>query len=520
MTERRMIWGGAALLLAAGMAVRLWHIAAEPLWLDEAYSVYAADKGFGFLWQIVPRYEVHPPFYYSLLRLWTLLPGDGVAAVRALGAVAGLATTGVAAATALAAGRYLGWPRDRGVRLAIIAFALACVSIVLVEMTRQVRPYPIMILTYAAATLVLIRLAERVRGGATVGGRLYVAYLLLVEAMLWLHNLGPLYAAALGLALLAGVLRRDLRPADWAWLLGGHVVVILLYLPGLAMLLDQAAVWSESSWLRFGARGVPDTLVALYAAPGWPVGAAILLFGLAAMALVRIAGGTRLLLMLAMLAFVPVVLAIILSLTVAPVFLARALSPVAVPALLLLAVGGAAFADWRRWAALAAVVALCSNMLAVDVQARAAGPIQDWYGTVAWLAQHFRPGDRILAYPNEGALPLRMALHDKGLALPVRAIPGEVPAFDPTGWHPTGSRGVVSLPRWRLRRIADDPATRGIPTIWLLRLGAATYDKGDVFLHELHRGRYIVRSWQDGPIDIVGLRRLPTPPPAPPRNRR
>ena len=54
-----------ALALIAGFALwtRLWNIGAEPMWLDEAYSAYAASKGWDFLWTVVPRYETHPPFY-------------------------------------------------------------------------------------------------------------------------------------------------------------------------------------------------------------------------------------------------------------------------------------------------------------------------------------------------------------------------------------------------------------------------------------------------------------------------
>jgi mannosyltransferase len=220
------------------------------------------------------------------------------------------------------------------------------------------------------------------------------------------------------------------------------------------------------------------------------------------------------------LACFPVLLSVLLSVMVAPVFIARTMTPVAVPALLLFAIGTAGCADARRWLGLGGAFVLGANMLAVDIQARAARPMQDWYPTVAWLQARFRPGDQIFAYPNEGALPLAYALRDRGMVLPTRPIPTAVPSFDePGGIYPNGTRGVVSLPRARLRAIADESRTRKVPTIWLLRLAAPTYDPGNIFLHELSRGRRIVSVWQDGPIDLIGLRRI-TPPPAPARNRR
>ena len=147
-------------------------------------------------------------------------------------------------------------------------------------------------------------------------------------------------------------------------------------------------------------------------------------------------------------------------------------------------------------------------MLAVDLQARAAGPMQDWYGAVSWLRVRFHPGDVVFAYPNEGALPLAYALRDQGLSYQIRAIPAPVPAFaGPGEWYPSGSRGVVSLSPARLRMVANEPATCAVPTIWLLRLGAGTYDPGEGLLRELHRGRRAVGRWRSGSIELIGLER-------------
>lgn len=503
-----------AALLAIGLAVRLWAVASEPLWLDEAYSAYAADHGFAFLWHVVPRYETHPPFYYALLHLWVLAFGDGVAALRLPGVIAGMATPPLAALAAREAGLLLGWAEERRRRLLLATIALASLAIPLVEMTRQVRPYPLMILAYAGAILLLLRLLRRAEAGARIGGGAFAAYLLLVEAMLWLHNMGPLYGVALTLALAAIVLRAGMTRADWAWLVGGHLLVALAYLPGLFILIDQAPTWVKTTWLRFTMDGLfADRIATLYAVPEWEGLAAVPLAGLALAALRAAPAGRRLAAALLILALLPLLLSIGLSLTVAPVFITRTMTPVAVPALLLLAIGAAAWDGAGRWLGWGALLILASNMLAADVRARAYGPMQDWYRTADWLARRFRPGDQVFAYPNEGALPLAYALRDKGLPYPIRAIPAPVPAFaDYGGWYPTGSRGVVSLPPARLHAIAAEPATRAVPTIWLLRLGAETYDPGDVFLRALKRDRHPVRRWRDGPIDIIGLgRNQPSP---------
>jgi mannosyltransferase len=512
MLRQRFLPFTAGLMLALGIGLRLWRITGDPLWLDEAYSAYAADHGFAFLWQVVPRYETHPPFYYSLLRLWTMAFGDGLMALRLMGVVAGLATLPVVAWAAAEAGALMGWPERRRRVAMLVALALASVAPLLIEMSRQVRPYPIMILVYAAATMLLLRLAGRARGGQPIRGRAFALYLVVLEAMLWLHNLGPLYAVALTVALGIAVAGRIGR-GDVPWLAGGHLMAGLLYLPGFLILLGQAPTWADTTWLRFAVNGLfLDRLATIYAVQGWPVIAAALLAGLSLATLGRDAEGRRIAAMLLILAWLPVMLAVILSLTVAPVFITRTMTAAGMPFLLLLALGVAG--SQRRRIAVVAALVLGGAMIGASVSARSRGPMQDWYATVGWLRQHVRPGDTILAYPNEGALPLAYALRDRQLDYPVRPIPTPVPSFnDDGGRYPTGSRGVVSLPPDRLAAIADAPETRRIPTIWLLRLGRETYDPGDTFLTLLRRDRYVVRSWRAGPIDIVGLRRRPVPAP-------
>lgn len=495
-------------LIAVAVGFRVLNSLVEPLWLDEAYSAYAAGKGFGFLWHVVPSYETHPPFYYSLLRVWTLMVGDSLAGYRSLGYVTGIATLPVIGLLGRDVARACDLdPR----RIAWGAVAFAAVSVVLVAMTREVRPYPVMILVYAGTILALVRLGVAVEATGRIAGRPYLGYLAGLAAMLWLHNLGALYAAALGLALAALVLRPGLTRRDWLWLVGGHALVALVWLPALLILADQAPTWVSATWLTFDWDQVPGRLMVLYAAPGTaPV---IALFALAGLAIVRLwhrSAPRRIVIALFALALVPAALSLALSVLVAPVFIIRTLTPIAVPAMVLLAIGTLGFTTgWQRLAGLAAGLVVLVSMTTIDIRERShIGGQQDWYGIVGFLAKRWRPGDILLAYPNEGALPLEFALRDRGLTLPVRPIPTPVPSVGVGGWYPTGSRGVVSLPRDRLHDIAQEPAVRVAPTVWLLRMGPWAYDKGDLFLKELSVGRRPVARLQSFPTDLVGLRRV------------
>lgn len=505
--ERAALLLTALLGAAAGIGFRLWRIFADPLWLDEAYSAFAAGKNFAFLWQIVPRYETHPPFYYTLLHLWEMPFGDGLIALRCLGLVAGLATPPVIGWTAAAIGESLGWDRRRRARLIVAAFTFACLSIPLVAMTREVRPYPLMILVYALA----IRSLVAIRAGG-LRPKPYAGYLICLALLLWLHTLGPFYALALTAALLVAHWPSGRR--EWALLIGGHALVALIYLPAVLIAFDQAPTWIASTWLGFAWPYAWPHLAILYAVPGWQAIAAAVLTRLAILQI----KARRIVTMLLILALVPVMVSIATTLTIAPVFITRTMTPVAVPTLLLFAIGATAWGGWGRLPGYGAAAMLCANLFSVDLQLARRGPMQDWYGTIGWMQQRFRPGDVILAYPNETALPMARALRDKGLDWPVRAIPAPVPVFD-RGWHPTGSRGVVSLSQADLHAIATSPAVASIQTVWLLRVSAEAYDKDDIFRHELAHDRRMVRRWRDGGIDVIGLTRI-TPYPAPAPYRR
>ena len=519
LSEQRS-WLSAALLAAIMLAAAIWFRAkgllGESMWLDEAYSGYAASKGFDFLWRVVPRYETHPPFYYSLLRLWTLLWGDSLGGLRSLGLVCGIATLPVILLAAREMARLLRFDARRAMWLLLAALALAAFSQSLVEMSREVRPYPVLILVYATTIFAILRLGRQVRDGGGVPGLCYLLYLAGLTATLWLHNLGPLYALALGIAAAALVLRPGLDRRDWLWLAGGHLAVALAWLPALLILMDQAPTWVSSTWLKFSWDMMEPRLAVLYAVQGRSYEVAALLLALLAIgALVRIEGGWRIALALVALALVPVALSIGLSLLVAPVFIMRTMTAVSVPAVLLLATGAAAQRGLWRWPAVGALLLILSQLIVMDIHARRGGAMQDWYGTVRWLNQRFRPGDMVYAYPNEGALPFNYAVRDLRLRLPSRPVPTAVPSLDAGGWNPTGSRGVVSLPRDRLHAIARGPEAEAVPTIWLLRLGPWAYDKGDIFLDELSWNRVPVGRWKSGPIDIIGLRRRGLIPPSP-----
>ena len=506
----------ALLASLCAIAIRAWGITRPPLWLDEAYSAFAADHGFGFLWHVVPRYETHPPLYYTILHLWSGAFGRTLLVRRMLGLLCGLASVAVSGLAADRLGRLTG--RDATARLWLVAITLtlAACQPLMVDMSAQVRPYPVMTLAYAIGIYALLRLAEDGAAHRAPGRHWIMLFFAAQVLVLWLHSLGPLFGLSTFVALLIVVPRRGLSRADWAWLAGGQIVAGLLYLPALAILAIQAPTWVKSTWLHFDPAGVPDGVSYIFL--NWNrwsrlIGLAVAIAGVAM--LVRRHSGARIAGGLLVLAVLPAALSILLSATVSPVFLTRTLSAATVPALLIVGYGLIWPGRWQ-YAALPMLLALIAPMLSVD-KLHAGRPEQNWYGAIAWLAPQMAPGDTVWAYPNETALPLAYALHDEHRRLPLLSVPAPVPAFGSGGYNPSGSRGVVSLYPAQIDRLMATPDAKQPPTIWLVREVAELYDPGDAMLNALKRDRVVIGAWQDGDIDIVGLRRRDLPRGATPR---
>ena len=85
---RRVEWLLVILIVAAG-GLRVLHLGTESLWLDEAISVTIANDSFARIVDEAAK-DVHPPFYYFLLRVWLLAAHPTEAGARLLSVLLGL----------------------------------------------------------------------------------------------------------------------------------------------------------------------------------------------------------------------------------------------------------------------------------------------------------------------------------------------------------------------------------------------------------------------------------------------
>jgi len=195
---------------AAGL--RLWGLGAQSLWYDEWLTTQAVDGGLGHLLRHVADREGITPTYFLVMWPWVRGFGDGEVALRALSALAGIATVPVAYAAALAL--------DQSRRVARVAAVLVAVNPLLVWYSQEARPYSLLALAACCSLLAL--------GHARHGGRAgLMAWAVAAAALVSLHYFGVFLVAAEAAALLVA-LRPQWRPVALALIPSALVALLLV----------------------------------------------------------------------------------------------------------------------------------------------------------------------------------------------------------------------------------------------------------------------------------------------------
>ena len=481
-------WLIVAAFAAAAALVRFHGLGSRALWLDEAYSHWFSSLGWTDLWTLTPRYETHPPTYYSILKLWREIAGDGAFGLRSLSALAGIAAIPIAA---IAARELAGLTRiARPLLFLAIACALVAASPRLVMIGQDARPYALLLLAYAAGLAFWLRLTRAFNGGRCREGALadWAGLGASALAVLWLHGLGLLYAAALFSALILTAAR---SASAGRWLRLGFTAAItgICYLPCLLMMAGRTGDWG-SGWLQWDPLGFPGALLDLFGLlrleeSATPVLARILMAVLIFLGLRAIwrSGERSVAWGLVLLIFLPPLAAAAISQLAFPIFLPRTLIGVTAPAYLAAAYGIAQLPA-RRLALAGGALALIFGVSLAETARRPS--LEKWDLAAEVLKREMKPGDVIWTYPNDVQLPLQLAL---GRPAPIRAIPAAYPALEAPGRRNLGSPAVVTIDAPLARVwLRDNPAPRA-GTIWLVWIDSIDADPDGRVVETLAAGR-------------------------------
>jgi mannosyltransferase len=490
----------AAITLLA-LVVRATNLASRPLWLDEAFSAWFSDQSFHYLWTVLPTYEAHPPFYYSLLKLWRGVFGGGPIVLRSVSVLFGLLAVPVVMAAARERERLS--PTGQPLLHAGLAGFLAACSPMLVVVGQEARPYPLLTFAYALAILGLMRLMRQFRDGEAGD---WSSWLLLgagAELTLWAHSLGLLYAACLAAALAAAWLKPPFSRAQLIRGVATGAAVALAYLPCLLVVMNRAHDWG-TNWLRWE----PDMLLQLTVLYTVPVEALTIGSAVAALAMALLikralshtfaskgwnADRALLLLWLG-----PPLLAALISALFIPIFLARTLSGTLIPAYLMIAAAIARSEDARERRIISAAIVITLLPTAFQVATRPAA--ERWDLVASYLSRNVSAQDQVWLYPADSALPLKATgRHVSGA---MRPIPEPFPTLGFKGPIRAGWPAVVSLTSRQATDFANDPSVAHVPVIWLVTRQSVIFDPKDDVPAALARVRRpgAIERW--GYIDV------------------
>ena len=222
-------------ILALATLLRLFNLTAISLWHDEAFSALLIN----YNWQEMfyrSGLDVHPPFYYVILRLWSDLFGDSLWALRGFSAFFGVATV---------------WASYAFVKVAFKKENLALAAALLLA----VNPFQIQYVTearmYTLGTFLLILSAYYlVKAFDTKKYRFWFGFILSTSAAMYTHYY--LFFSILGIGLFALYYlfknyRFELK--QYSQLVLSYIIVLLLYVPWLKTFKFQFTQVQDNYWI-------------------------------------------------------------------------------------------------------------------------------------------------------------------------------------------------------------------------------------------------------------------------------
>lgn len=202
MERARLVWPlSLSLVLGLAFALRLPSLL-EGFWIDEVMSAAIIADRWDLMLTRIGFTDVHPPGYYLILKLWSLIFGGSDVALRGLSMVAGLSTIWL----------LMLWLRQReGVGVVIVAGLLLACSPFHAHYSVEVR-------SYALFTLVALSLAFAVerflRSQASPPPWLIIG---LEIATLSLHYYGLFWVALINVHVIASTQSRVKRLRWFGW---------------------------------------------------------------------------------------------------------------------------------------------------------------------------------------------------------------------------------------------------------------------------------------------------------------
>ncbi|MCE6949511.1 hypothetical protein LAZ29_00910 [Cereibacter sphaeroides] len=519
-----------AVAFLVGVTLRLNHLGSASLWLDETYSAWFSSRDWHYLWHEVPRFETHPSFYYSVLKLWRVF-GDDEFTLRLLSTLINLATIPLVARAAFLCGG-----REMGPFAALAsAFLFAC-SATQLAASQDARPYVFMTFGLVIALLSAIRIMTKEQSASQPIFRLAGHDLAMsgafaglgagIALMAWSHNVGAVFGLWLGISLFVWWFVRGRSKILFLNLLVAAAIAVLVYSPNIPILMMQLEVMGKNGfWLdRPGWMDVYWTLIEL------PLGfsrysrRSIAFSGLALLAVIvgavvlfratrRAEPRRAVFYLLIVMSAAPAATTFALSWIGQPIFLFRTIQPSQVPLIILMSfmpfIGGSLKSAGVVGLAALATASALPRLSVVTI------PGEDWRELVLAIKESRRTENeipKVMIVPAEAEVPL--VYYSKRLDVPMdlQAVPAAYPAIGPDYVYPAGGGGSPRI-------VADmrtdvEQEISGVDRVWFVTRGREFFDPEKVVesalrrrfpceLQELPRGQLLAAADEYGRCPAV-----------------
>lgn len=224
-TNKTVILAG---ILMLALVLRVYHYTANPLWIDEAWTLYVSQHS----WIEIPFLDVHPPIHYWLVKIVTGVFGASEAVIRMPSLVFGVVSVGLI---------YLFTKEYTGSDWAgLVAAGLLAVSRDAVFRAQDARNYTVWICVFMVFAIVYLRAIR-----TPTDKKLWLVTGLLSGLCMWVHYWSIFPITILGLYTLVRY-RAYLTSAAYA-----AVGFFGLFIPLIPIFLQGISTKASEGWTIF-----------------------------------------------------------------------------------------------------------------------------------------------------------------------------------------------------------------------------------------------------------------------------
>lgn len=202
------------------------------IWFDEAFSSYLIRGNFADIWQLTAL-DVHPPFFYFCLKIWSLIFGTSVISLRFMSIFFG------GLSLILIFHLVKQW---FGLRPAVFASFFMALSPVFIRLAQEMRMYTLVLFIVTSATFILAKALQ------TKKRRYWIIYAVLVSLGMWTHYFTSLawLTHLIFIYKKQGSLKKLFHQKE---AILSYILSVLLYLPWLPFFLKQFSNVQRAFWI-------------------------------------------------------------------------------------------------------------------------------------------------------------------------------------------------------------------------------------------------------------------------------